>query len=688
MTSPGKANDQTPTEAADAPGAFRVLLISMPFGPLLEPSLGLSLLRAAVSSQAAQVRILYCTLAFANRIGPELYLKIANGEPSTCHLLGEWLFADAVFPEYEAPGSYVSAILRAGEVDRGMLATELPRLDDDSIDKLLAVRGEVPGFLADCVRRVCSFGSNLVGFTSVFQQNLASIALARALKLTVPDITVIFGGANCEGVMGRGLVDAFPWIDAAVSGEGEIVFPQIVARARAGEPLAGLPGVHTRATTPPRGSRGTTIAPGVAALDDLPVPDFSDFFSQFAEAGFPDGISPRLLFETSRGCWWGEKHHCTFCGLNGATMRFRSKSAERASTELRSLVRQHPNLPVSVVDNIIDYRYFRDFIPQLAASELDVDLFYEVKANLRKTQLEELRDAGIRRLQPGIESLSDHVLKLMNKGVRSLQNIQLLKWCKELGLEVHWNLLWGFPGELADDYATMARIIRHLSHLPPPSSASGIRLDRFSPLFERADEYGLCNVQPVPAYDYIYALPKETVTRLAYFFTFDYVDEQAVAEYTEDVAVEIKRWQEAYRTLGSDLFYVITGERALVFDLRPHAPHLLTILRGLGRDVFCAIDSYETVDAVSAALEQRFDGTSLGEVPAWLDLLAARGLAATDGRAFVSLPVKLGRYAPTAQTSVRLHELLSRLGTEDEQQLVMSRDVVERATLRLGYITN
>ena len=127
-------------------------------------------------------------------------------------------------------------------------------------------------------------------------------------------------------------------------------------------------------------------------------------------------------------------------------MRFRSKSAERASTELRSLVRQRPNLPVSVVDNIIDYRYFRDFIPQLAASELDVDLFYEVKANLRKTQLEELRDAGIRRLQPGIESLSDHVLKLMNKGVRSLQNIQLLKWCKELGLEVHWNLLWGFPG--------------------------------------------------------------------------------------------------------------------------------------------------------------------------------------------------------------------------------------------------
>ena len=48
-------------------------------------------------------------------------------------------------------------------------------------------------------------------------------------------------------------------------------------------------------------------------------------------------VVPTLLFETSRGCWWGAKSHCTFCGLNGETMAFRSKSPRRALDELEQL---------------------------------------------------------------------------------------------------------------------------------------------------------------------------------------------------------------------------------------------------------------------------------------------------------------------------------------------------------------
>ena len=36
---------------------------------------------------------------------------------------------------------------------------------------------------------------------------------------------------------------------------------------------------------------------------------------------------PTVLIETSRGCWWGDRdRHFMFCGLNGATMAYRSKS--------------------------------------------------------------------------------------------------------------------------------------------------------------------------------------------------------------------------------------------------------------------------------------------------------------------------------------------------------------------------
>ena len=48
--------------------------------------------------------------------------------------------------------------------------------------------------------------------------------------------------------------------------------------------------------------------------------------------------------------------------------------------------------------------------------------------------------------------LSTHVLKLMRKGTSMLQNLRLLKWCRYYGIEVAWNLIWGFPGETEEDY--------------------------------------------------------------------------------------------------------------------------------------------------------------------------------------------------------------------------------------------
>ncbi|HXP62247.1 hypothetical protein SBA6_970012 [Candidatus Sulfopaludibacter sp. SbA6] len=38
------------------------------------------------------------------------------------------------------------------------------------------------------------------------QQNVASLALARHLKRSRPDLFILLGGANCEGVMGPELV--------------------------------------------------------------------------------------------------------------------------------------------------------------------------------------------------------------------------------------------------------------------------------------------------------------------------------------------------------------------------------------------------------------------------------------------------------------------------------------------------
>ena len=68
----------------------------------------------------------------------------------------------------------------------------------------------------------------MVGFTSTFDQNVASLTLAKLIKDLYPDVRIVFGGANFDGEMGLEYFRAFPWIDHVVVGEGEEPFPALV----------------------------------------------------------------------------------------------------------------------------------------------------------------------------------------------------------------------------------------------------------------------------------------------------------------------------------------------------------------------------------------------------------------------------------------------------------------------------
>jgi radical SAM superfamily enzyme YgiQ (UPF0313 family) len=61
-----------------------------------------------------------------------------------------------------------------------------------------------------------------------------------------------------------------------------------------------------------------------------------------------------ILFESSRGCWWGAKSHCTFCGLKASTMLFRSRPAMTVAREILDLAARYKVLNFVAVDDIID----------------------------------------------------------------------------------------------------------------------------------------------------------------------------------------------------------------------------------------------------------------------------------------------------------------------------------------------
>ncbi|HZR23011.1 MAG TPA: RiPP maturation radical SAM C-methyltransferase [Vicinamibacterales bacterium] len=613
-----------------------VLLVSMPFGPLLSPSLGLSLLQPQIRARGLSCDIVYFTLPYAERIGQPLYSKILNENRSMARgFAGEWIFSHALFDWPRAHDDrYVREILLAPPSWLGRNATRPPGTRD--IAALRKAARNAAAFVDWCADRVLEQRPRIVGLTSVFQQHLGSLALAKRIKERWPDTFVVMGGANCEATMGLETVRQFAFVDAIVSGEADAVIGDVVERIVGGHPIDDVPGVITRrSTTPP-----TAV---VKDMDALPFPDYTTYFDQFASSRFAKSWQPSVYVETSRGCWWGERMHCTFCGLNGATMAYRAKSAERALDELTHLATSYPGSDIQVVDNILDLKYFKTLLPMLVERKLNVSLFYETKSNLKKEQVRLLRDAGVTIIQPGIESFSDAVLKQMKKGVSGLQNVQVLKWCKEIGVDPLWNLLLGFPGEAPADYAKMAELMLQVCHLPEPVGVTAIRLDRFSPNFNDSNLLGFTKVRPLPFYEFIYDLPEPARRNLAYYFAYDYKSPQTVAEYADPLVRRVHAWKTTWK--HSELVSIDFGDRLVIVDTRPKAASTVTTLRDADRELYLAGDAI-------------LDRSQLNGSASRADALVAKGLMLNDGSRYLSLAIPIGEYAPSGEAAARLRATL------------------------------
>ena len=412
--------------------------------------------------------------------------------------------------------------------------------EQDLRDKIIRTRcKEIPSYLDDLVDSFPWDEAAVVGFSSTFQQSTASFALARRLKERYPHIVTVFGGANFDGEMGPEIVRTVDCVDFAIVGEADDAFPALLRALADGSDLDLVPGLARRVGGQ---VRATPPAPPRERLDDLPAPDYTEYFEHAEELGLltPGGGDVWLPLETARGCWWGAKHHCTFCGLNGTTLRYRSKSPERVIDELAQQARKYRSCRFEAVDNILDMAYLKQLFPALVQDDAGYEFFYEVKANLGREQLRLLAQAGVTHIQPGIESLSSHVLGLMRKGARASQNVSLLRWARYYDIDVAWNILWGFPAETEPDYSEQAAVIPHLLHLQPPSCASRIWLERFSPLFGEVSDK-----RPERSYEYVYPRHVE-LDRVAYFFDYEMAGALRDGAYA-GVRHAVEEWSQAWQ---------------------------------------------------------------------------------------------------------------------------------------------
>ena len=599
----------------------RVALAYAPFGFCSLPSPGISILKSALKREGIPCDIHYLNLLLADQIGMKICDLIALGLPQTA-MVGEWLFVPFLLGKNaRADSAYLHQVLWRDYKD---IFTPAVVLD------LLRIRECLAAFLDACLDKVDWSQYDWIGFSTLAQQSCASLVLAQRIKVKFPKIHTVFGGANCFGGVGAALCRLFPFVDFVCTGYGEIVFPSLVQAVAEGGDLQSIPGIIHRNN---RVNASVLYPSGeVNDLDALPYPDYSDYFDQLKAIHTPSDLDVHIPLEASRGCWWGEKKQCTFCGQNATERTYRCKTPKRFLDEINSFCNIYGN-KITLTDNILPKDYFQTVLPELARRP-GLSLFCEVKANLSREQVLLLANAGAKLIQVGIELLSDSTLRLIRKGTSLTHNIQILKWGKQFGIEVVWNLLWGFPGEDPAEYKTMQRLMRQLTHLNPPIQSGHIRIDRFSAYWVAPQNYSITNLRPALPYRLIYhSLAENDLIELAYHFEADYSD--ASASYSQGMMQVVKAWQACK---GAVLDVFPSDHAIYIVDTRQGGERREYSFDGLAAELYLRCDTAQSgqrligVPSVSAYANE-------AQIVSILEQFVEQGLMIHSGGQYLSLAV-------------------------------------------------
>jgi len=587
---------------------FQILLVSAPWSLFHRPSIQVATLRSYLEMEGGYtVRNRHLYLDVAKKIGVDLYSRIARSSWA-----GEALFAPLLFPEKKDD---------AARLFNAELSKDGKRKVVDFNDLVEDIRQALGSWLS----KVEADRFDLIGFSVCFSQLLPSLYLAAQFK-KITEAPIVFGGTSCSGEVGEYLVEQFNQIDYLVDGEGEGPLLELCNTL-----LAGKEALPERIRTKKRFQNSSKKC-GIKHLDQLPVPGFEPYLKEVRQL-FPEmPFMPILPMEFSRGCSW---NRCTFCNLNLQWKGYRHKSARRMIAEVTALSVQNESLNFNFTDNVLPARETDEFFRAMAASRHDYHFFAEIRAKTAPDKLALFRQGGLRSVQVGIESLSGSLLSRMGKGTTVIDNIAIMKYCSELGIDLMGNIIIEFPGtspEEIEETLTNIEFVLPFTPLDPASFFLGLG----SPIYNRPRDYGISAITPHPKGSKL--LPQQHHKGLL------------VAGYRGDRVIQERRWKAVRSKLiewhtfhknrkgapNPPLHYRDGGSFLTIYQELPDHSTLLHRLRGVSRALYlyCAEPKHaEDIDTT-------FPKLSSGAIAGFIDQLCKKRLMFQDSGKALALAIR------------------------------------------------
>ncbi|MCI4352955.1 MAG: B12-binding domain-containing radical SAM protein [Thermoplasmata archaeon] len=288
-----------------------------------------------------------------------------------------------------------------------------------------------------------------------------TLTMPRALEIAVraraEGALPVAGGPDAATRPDRYLDEGFA---AVVPSEGEATLVEVATRVRDGVPLAGCAGVLTRsggrtARGPPR--------PFLRNLDELPLPawDLVDMEGYLSAWEHRTG-ERRAAVLTSRGC----PFDCSWCSKPTFGRTYRQQSVDRVLDELRALQDLFRVDYVRFCDDVfgVDRRWLETLLERMLIEGPHLQFECLARVDLLKADLlDTMKSAGLQRVYLGVESGSQKMLDVMNRGTRLAQIQRVAESLRAHQVRQFWFLMLGYPGETLEDIDATLDLFRRFS---------------------------------------------------------------------------------------------------------------------------------------------------------------------------------------------------------------------------------
>jgi len=289
---------------------------------------------------------------------------------------------------------------------------------------------------------IAAFAPDLVGLHLKTLHVQPAYALAGRLAARWP---LVAGGPHATVCPDEPFAHGF---DFVVRGEGEEVLVELADAVDRQREMADIAGLSYRSKTSLTGIRKNPDRPFIRDLDALAFPMAAlDLFDP-AWYGAETALPPAGLL-SSRGC----PAACTFCSNNVTGRKFRYRSPASIISEILYLHERFGRartLCWSFFDDsfAVGRRRVRELCAALRTLGQPVHWTCTAHpAHLDRETLVEMKQAGCGGIDIGMESGDPGMLLRIGKGVTVERVLEVLGFCKSVGLHVVVNLMFGWPGE-------------------------------------------------------------------------------------------------------------------------------------------------------------------------------------------------------------------------------------------------